>query len=762
VSFSRCFCARGVLVTLVVFLAAECCPARIEYIDWALVGGSGDWDNKLNWSPQDVPDVSDEYARVPMGAGATTLLMDMLPHIDGMLIRSPTATLDLRGRRLSVSGSGLTNYGTVTTSLAGPAKIGGDVLNRGTILAPAATSLWFDSGTVDNTGGVIDANGTIGLKDALIEGGTLTGPGRFAVQIAPASGLVDVTIDGATTVRAASFADLEGSGTWSNSGTVELVATASADPHLTATAPLTLAGTGRLRLDSAANAAVVRTESGATLTNQAGHTIEGHGEIRAALINYGEVSANEPDTGNSHDWLWLMTEDKTNHGTLKAEAGCVLYIDRITVTNNNTIEAAGSVKLKGCTIAGGTLTGTGQFVTEGWHVPTLRDVTIDDPATVRVTPSGDCYGLGTWTNRGVVRVSAAGGGDAFARATGDLALTGTGRLRLEAADGSAVLDAEPGFTITNEIGHTIEGHGRISSRVTLNNLGTVEANAGGGKELRVEASILQLPGTTLTGGTWIARADSKLVMPYVSGILTSQAEIILDGPGSAFDKLNTLADNQGDLSILNGRTFAPVGGLTNSGRIAIDANGALNGGGGFVQDEQGILELELGDPAAGIFGRLAFTGAADLGGTLALSLTDGFSFQYGDEYEILAAAGVCGAFDHVSGFHIHEDMRLGVSYEAERVRLVAAMPGDLNFDGIVNFLDYLAWKSHAGTSGKGWPDGDLDGDSDVDRDDFAILRAYFGRTVEIPGGGAAPEPSAFGLLAVGALALLKRRRRRRR
>jgi hypothetical protein len=59
------------------------------------------------------------------------------------------------------------------------------------------------------------------------------------------------------------------------------------------------------------------------------------------------------------------------------------------------------------------------------------------------------------------------------------------------------------------------------------------------------------------------------------------------------------------------------------------------------------------------------------------------------------------------------------------------LPGDADHSGRVDFRDYLAWKSRAGTeSGAEWGDGDFDLDQDVDHDDFGLLRASFGRSIE--------------------------------
>jgi len=88
----------------------------------------------------------------------------------------------------------------------------------------------------------------------------------------------------------------------------------------------------------------------------------------------------------------------------------------------------------------------------------------------------------------------------------------------------------------------------------------------------------------------------------------------------------------------------------------------------------------------------------------------------------------------------------------------SAAPGDANSDGALDFWDYLTVKAHLGTdSGATWEDGDFDGDEDVDRSDFQVLRDHFGKT---SGGGKVPEPAALGVFLAGGLVLLRRRSRR--
>ncbi|MEM7681260.1 MAG: dockerin type I domain-containing protein [Planctomycetota bacterium] len=81
-------------------------------------------------------------------------------------------------------------------------------------------------------------------------------------------------------------------------------------------------------------------------------------------------------------------------------------------------------------------------------------------------------------------------------------------------------------------------------------------------------------------------------------------------------------------------------------------------------------------------------------------------------------------------------------------------PGDANFDGVVNLLDFDVLAGNFGTNTTGGiADGDFNGDGVVDLLDFDILAGNFGNSQA----AAVPEPTS--LLALGVGALLLRRRR---
>ena len=90
--------------------------------------------------------------------------------------------------------------------------------------------------------------------------------------------------------------------------------------------------------------------------------------------------------------------------------------------------------------------------------------------------------------------------------------------------------------------------------------------------------------------------------------------------------------------------------------------------------------------------------------------------------------------------------------------LSGALVGDADGDGDVDAADYITLKTNMGQpSGAELADGDFDGDGDVDWNDLQLLQAHYGESAGAS--GTIPEPATLGLLAIGAMAVIRRRRR---
>jgi len=81
------------------------------------------------------------------------------------------------------------------------------------------------------------------------------------------------------------------------------------------------------------------------------------------------------------------------------------------------------------------------------------------------------------------------------------------------------------------------------------------------------------------------------------------------------------------------------------------------------------------------------------------------------------------------------------------------IPGDINGDNIVDQADYTVWYNHYGQTPAAWADGDVTGDSIVDQADYTVWYNNYGST-----GGNVPEPMTMALLAIGGVAMLRRRK----
>jgi len=463
----------------------------------------------------------------------------------------------------------------------------------------------------------------------------------------------------------------------------------------------TVSGTGTIILNRPGAYALLN----GTLTQAAGHTISGFGQIHAALTNNGVVNANLNVAGEGNV-LELLTNNKTNNYLMVASAGCVLDIKGITITqgaSGQLLADGGTVLMEsGTTIQGGALdaSGGGLFQVETSEIDGAVFDSLANNAMINVHARSVLGVAGGLPNDGTIVVNSDRGYPAALTFDGGT-VSGTGSIILNRPGPYALLNG----SLTQEAGHTISGAGQVNA--ALDNRGTVEANVGG-QTLEVTGTVVQHSGASLTGGTWIALANAILAMTQGSNITTSQANVVLDGVGSRFDRINSLADNQGSFAIRNGRNFTTTGALANTGVLEVGRGCTLAVSGNLDQGAAGTLRVELagspGDPAA--WGHVAGTGAGTVAGSLQVFFSRTATYTPADRWHFLhAAGGRSGQFSSRHFYNVPAGMMPAVEYQADGVDVVlqtAVAPE--------NFADWLAQQDFQ-HEGDDEPLADPDGDT---------------------------------------------------
>ena len=469
------------------------------------------------------------------------------------------------------------------------------------------------------------------LNGTTISGGSLDGRNGGQIYLGGGVGnsatLSNLTNLGVFRVYEGNSASLSGT-SFVNNGTVTVNPNAtSTTTTLNISSNVTLSGTGQLVLNAYAPAggnywvngdtARIVATNGATLTQAAGHSITGIGNICAPVDNAGLIQANAADK------ILCLQGATTNSGTLSSINGSWLCVAGGSATLNQipggkVLADGGWVDFFGnSVITGGILDSRngGQVVIGQQDNATLCNVT--NLGSMRKDWGGTAYITGTsFVNNGTFTVNPlASNNTTTLNINSNVILSGSGRVVLNANSSdmdSARIIGSNGATLTQAAGHTITGAGKISCSLnnegsilsdgqagqihiqgTTMNSGTIGATNGGWIHVNNGASLTQTPGGTIL-------ADGGVVDIYASSVITGG---ILDSRngGQVFVGFNSSATlsnvtNLGSLSkydlgtaYITGTSFVNNGtftvntlGYNNTTSLNISSNVILSGTGRVV------------------------------------------------------------------------------------------------------------------------------------------------------------------------------------
>lgn len=367
-----------------------------------------------------------------------------------------------------------------------------DKVNDGLIVSAAASFLDINGIAINQAGGgmLVADGGEIRLNNATIQGGDYLGIGDGLLRSDSGTQLLSgMTLDGPSVVDLNTTIQVDGDGL-TNNGVMQMNPFASTSDSLVVfTNNAILDGTGEIQMKAYAGNTQINTDPTFTVTHGADHLIRGAGDINAAMINNGTISA-DVSVSSSGSILELQTNDKTNAAVMSAESGSTLTISGITLLQTGAGELQandGLVRFSGnTTLSGGSIesTGTGEYEIASSSSTTFHNVTSNTPGEVSLNSTLSITGTG-FVNNDLLRVNPfQSTADAIIAFPADGMFSGTGEVNLFAHLGDSQI-AGPG-TVTNASGHTISGRGTVSApfinQGTLNPgnsaVGTLNASSG--------------------------------------------------------------------------------------------------------------------------------------------------------------------------------------------------------------------------------------------------------------------------------------------
>lgn len=630
-----------------------------------------------------------------------------------------TGISQISGEELTISNANVSVAANSTLRMAAPTTFGGggSITGSGALAFNNQVNV-AGSTTLNLAGGTVDLDGTDAVGDQInvraplvINTGTMASFGRTNGGGGVNTIVVDAVSAGATGSLAVNLDDPLAEWTLNAEGALNLVSTNAPLTMLSGNAvnlngSVTVTGTagsaarldiaGTVNLQTAAPSGGLLLQGGtiAGPNRLEGGQINGPGALQAlsgrALVGFGTINAQVNFGGTAEliaeGGLLSVNGGVADVGTVRVRNGATLSFG----STFNTNISEGGIVMEGGLLQGSTITTSSTDAAN-------RSLRGFGTVSNAVTNSGFVQAIGgtlqltntssDWDGAGFGHLRASGGGLLQLHGVGSFAFGGS----VVAVEDSKVLTS--GFGLNMGSASSLQlTQGTYESGASIKVGGTVIVGAGAPSTVKVALnSFLEIESTasvTLNGNLRLESNNARIKAGAIFG--GNGAVVVPAGIAN-----NLVADNNANINVLVDvqGSFYP-GGLLATGRVDMKD---------YQQASTGRMVADLAGASLNQYDRLVINGAAQLGGTLEISLLGGFMPSLADVPLILIAApgGVAGTFSSViQDFAMPAGLFYKVQYSPTLVQLVVVqgVVGDYNNNGVVDAADYTVWRNHLGSN----------------------------------------------------------------